>query len=87
MDDYINPARILSLSLTRTEFAKFTKALEPRHHLVARLRWALDETAAAPLRKELGKAEWDMWLRYGCPIPATAARRYANEARRLREAA
>ena len=39
------------------------------------------------VRQELGKAEWESWLRHGCPIPAGAARRYANEARRLREAA
>ena len=39
------------------------------------------------VRQELGKAKWEFWLQHGCPIPATAARRYANEARRLREAA
>ena len=32
------------------------------------------------VRDELGKAEWEFWLRYGCPIPAGAARRYANDA-------
>ena len=39
------------------------------------------------VRQELGKAEWEFWLHYGCPIPATAARRYANEAERLKQAA
>ncbi len=55
--------------------------------MVAHLRWALDETAAAPLRQELGKAEWEFWLQYGCPIPVGAARRYANEAKRLKQTA
>ena len=39
------------------------------------------------VRRELGEAEWEFWLEHRCPIPATAARRYANEARRLRQAA
>ena len=33
------------------------------------------------VRQELGQAEWEFWLEHGCPIPATAARRYANEAK------
>ncbi len=39
------------------------------------------------LRQELGKSGWEMWLQHRCPIPAGAARRYANEAKRLRQAA
>ena len=39
------------------------------------------------VRQELGKAEWEMWLEYGCPIPTGPARRYANEAKRLKQAA
>ena len=39
------------------------------------------------VRQQLGKAEWEFWLEYGCPIPAGAARRYANEAKRLKQAA
>ena len=39
------------------------------------------------VRDQLGKAKWGIWVRYGCPIPEGAARRYANEAKRLRRAA
>ena len=39
------------------------------------------------VRQELGPVVWNHWLDHGCPIPAGAARRYANEAKRLRQAA
>ncbi len=39
------------------------------------------------VRDEFGKAEWEFWLQYQCPIPAGVARRYANEAKRLKRAA
>ena len=39
------------------------------------------------VRDELGKAEWELWLAYRCPMPAGLARRYANDAERLRQAA
>ena len=39
------------------------------------------------VRQELGKAEWGFWLQYRCPITAGATRRYANEAKRLKQAA
>ncbi len=39
------------------------------------------------VRQELGPVVWNHWLDNGCPIPAGAARRYANEAKRLRQAA
>ncbi len=39
------------------------------------------------VRDELGRAKWEFWLRHRCPIPEGAARRYANEAKRLRQAA
>ena len=39
------------------------------------------------LRQELGPVVWNHWLDHGCPIPAGAARRYANEAKRLKTAA
>jgi hypothetical protein len=39
------------------------------------------------VRQALGSAVWNHWLDHGCPIPAGAARRYANEAKRLKEAA
>ncbi len=39
------------------------------------------------LRDELGPLVWIHWIENQCPIPAGAARRYANEAKRLRQAA
>ncbi len=39
------------------------------------------------VRQELGSAVWDYWLQHRCLIPAGAARRYANEAKRLKTAA
>ncbi len=39
------------------------------------------------VRQELGPVLWNHWLDTRCPIPAGAARRYANEAKRLRQAA
>ena len=39
------------------------------------------------VHQELGPVAWDFWLQHRCPIPAGAARRYANEAKRLRMAA
>ena len=39
------------------------------------------------VRQELGPVAWDFWLQHRCPIPAGAARRYANEAKRLKQAA
>jgi hypothetical protein len=39
------------------------------------------------VRDELGPVVWEMWLQHRCPIPTGAARRYANEAKRLRQAA
>ncbi len=39
------------------------------------------------VRQELGPVAWGYWLDHGCPIPAGAARRYANEAKRLKQAA
>ena len=37
--------------------------------------------------QELGPVAWEFWLRHRCPISARAARRYANEAKRLKQAA
>lgn len=39
------------------------------------------------VRQELGPIGWETWLTHRCPIPASAARRYANEAKRLKQAA
>ena len=39
------------------------------------------------VRNELGPVGWNYWIENGCPIPAGAARRYANEAKRLKQAA
>jgi len=39
------------------------------------------------VRDELGPVVWNHWLDHSCPMPAGAARRYANEARRLKAAA
>jgi len=39
------------------------------------------------VRQEFGPVVWDYWLEHGCPIPSGAARRYANEAKRLKMAA
>ena len=39
------------------------------------------------MREELGPEGWEFWLQHRCPISATAARRYANEAKRLKQAA
>lgn len=44
-------------------------------------------TLLLEVKNELGKAEWELWLQYRCPIPGEAARRYANEAKRLKQAA
>ncbi len=33
------------------------------------------------VRQELGPVVWNYWLDTRCPIPARAARRYANEAK------
>ena len=44
-------------------------------------------TLLLEVRQELGPVAWETWLQHRCPIPAGAARRYANEAQRLREAA
>jgi len=38
------------------------------------------------VRQELGPVVWDYWLEKQCPIPAGAARRYANETKRLKQA-
>ncbi len=37
--------------------------------------------------QELGPVAWEFWLRHRCPISARAARRYANDAERLKQAA
>ncbi len=39
------------------------------------------------VRESMIPVVWNHWLEHGCPIPAGAARRYANEAKRLRQAA
>ena len=39
------------------------------------------------VRQELGSVVWDYWVENQCPIPAAGARRYANEAKRLKQAA
>ena len=39
------------------------------------------------VRQELGPVAWEFWLQHRCPISARAARRYANEAKRLKTAA
>ena len=39
------------------------------------------------VRQELGPVAWEFWLRHRCPISARAARRYANDAERLKMAA
>ena len=39
------------------------------------------------VRDELGPVAWETWLQHRCPIPAGAARQYANEAKRLKQAA
>ncbi len=39
------------------------------------------------VRLELGPVAWEIWLQYRGPIAARAARRYANEAKRLKTAA
>lgn len=39
------------------------------------------------VRDELGPVAWETWLQHRCPIPAETARRYANEAKRLKTAA
>ena len=39
------------------------------------------------VRQELGPVAWEFWLRHRCPISARAARRYANDAERLKQAA
>ena len=39
------------------------------------------------VRDALGTTDWEVWLQTRCPIPAGAARRYANEARRIKQAA
>jgi hypothetical protein len=44
-------------------------------------------TLLLEVRQELGPVAWGYWLDHGCPIPAGAARRYANEAKRLKTAA
>jgi hypothetical protein len=75
MSVYINPARVMSYSLTKTELARYTKGLDVKYHLVARLRWALDETAVAPLVKMLRtevtrwaiEEKWSPATRLMCP--------------------
>ncbi len=39
------------------------------------------------VRAELGPTGWETWLQHRCPIPAETARRYANDAKRLKAAA
>ena len=39
------------------------------------------------VRDEPGPVGWETWLQHRRPIPAETARRYANEAKRLRQAA
>jgi hypothetical protein len=39
------------------------------------------------VRDELGPVMWNHWLDTRCPIPAGAARHYANETKRLGQAA
>ena len=39
------------------------------------------------VRRELGPVVWNHWIENQCPIPTGAARRYASEARRLKQAA
>jgi hypothetical protein len=38
------------------------------------------------VRDELGPVMWNHWLDTRCPIPAGAARHYANETKRLGQA-
>ncbi len=44
-------------------------------------------TLLLEVRQELGPVQWNYWLQHRCPIPAGAAKRYVNEAKRLRQAA
>ena len=39
------------------------------------------------VRQELGQVQWEFSLQHQCPIPAGTARRYANEAKRLKTTA
>ncbi len=36
------------------------------------------------VRDELGTVVWNYWIENGCPIPAGAARRYVNEAKKTK---
>ncbi len=44
-------------------------------------------TLLLEVRDELGPVVWNHCIENQCPIPAGAARRYANEAKRLKQAA
>jgi len=44
-------------------------------------------TLLLEVRQELGAGEWERWLAQECPIPASAAKRYAEVAEHLKQAA